>query len=220
MVDFLLVAYYRYKRSDLLNEFVQSITTHLLCFVPKLTRWTELFRFSFFLPKICFMCLGDVNLYFGGSSGNRGFLGPGCSDLPFLEPDILEKVTNFKTDILEKVKHFKTPQNLQACYNSTHSLSLYASRHHQKSLTHPTFQPNYFAFSLRPTQLCHNNHNGYYQYRWFWRLLNEMLDWGHVLFLDRVDLTGQLPSERDQTIGTIRNNQILKSQQQMLKFYA
>ena len=194
---------------------------------------SDLHRFSFFPPKICFMCLGpksyceqivrwDVNLYFGGSSGNRGFLGPGCSDLPFLEPDILEKVTNFKTDILEKVKYFKTPQNLQTCYNSTHSLSLYASRHHQKSLTHPTFQPNYFAFSLRPTQLCHNNHNGSYQYRWFWRLLNEMLDWGHVLFLDRVDLTGQLPSERDQTIGTIRNNQILplKSQQQMLKFYA
>ena len=147
----------------------------------------------FFPPKICFMCLGpksyceqivrwDVNLYFGGSSGNRGFLGPGCSDLPFLEPDILEKVTNFKTDILEKVKYFKTPQNLQTCYNSTHSLSLYASRHHQKSLTHPTFQPNYFAFSLRPTQLCHNNHNGSYQYRWFWRLLNEMLDWGMFYF--------------------------------------
>ena len=54
------------------------------------------------------MCLGDVNLYFGGSSGNRGFLGPGCSDLPFLEPDILEKAKHFKTDILEKVKHFKT----------------------------------------------------------------------------------------------------------------
>ena len=31
----------------------------------------------------------DKNLYLGGSSGNRGFRGPGCSDLPFFEPDIL-----------------------------------------------------------------------------------------------------------------------------------
>ena len=39
--------------------------------------------------------ISNINLYLGGSSGNRGFRGPVCSDLLFFEPDILQLVIFF-----------------------------------------------------------------------------------------------------------------------------
>ena len=64
------------------------------------------------------------NLYLGGSSGNRGFRGPACSDLLFFEPDILQlKCDDILDDNLNIVLYWIVGSKLMGCTDPKASLT-------------------------------------------------------------------------------------------------